>query len=73
MRVIDVDAHFHEPKDWLKVTDPKLDEEVGPIQHMKVGMSGFWYANPMLAALPDEEKPPTDDEDLILHSKPYNN
>ena len=55
MRVIDVDAHFHEPKDWLKVTDPKLDEEVGPIQHMKVAMRGFWYANPLLASLPDEE------------------
>ena len=61
MRVIDVDAHFHEPKDWLKVTDPKLDEEVGPIQHMKVAMRGFWYANPLLASLPDEEKPPTND------------
>ena len=24
MRIIDVDAHLHEPLDWVEQTDPKL-------------------------------------------------
>lgn len=30
MRVIDVDSHFHEPKDWLSQIDPKLAAELPP-------------------------------------------
>ena len=30
MRIIDVDAHLHEPLDWVAKTDPGLAEELGP-------------------------------------------
>jgi predicted TIM-barrel fold metal-dependent hydrolase len=30
MRIIDADAHFHEPLDWLEQADPKLAEELPP-------------------------------------------
>jgi predicted TIM-barrel fold metal-dependent hydrolase len=28
--VIDVDSHFHEPMDWLEVTDPALSSQIAP-------------------------------------------
>lgn len=66
MRVVDVDSHFHEPRDWLAITDPKLDAEVGSIHHIKEAMKDFYYSNPRLAALPDTEKPQGNDEVLPL-------
>ena len=30
MRIVDVDAHFHEPVDWLQRTDAALAEQLGP-------------------------------------------
>ena len=30
MRIIDVDSHFIEPKDWLDEVDPELVEMIGP-------------------------------------------
>ena len=30
MRIIDVDAHLHEPLDWVERTDPELAAQLGP-------------------------------------------
>ena len=30
MRIIDVDAHLHEPLDWVERTDPELADALGP-------------------------------------------
>jgi len=30
MRIIDVDAHLHEPLDWVERTDPGLAAQLGP-------------------------------------------
>ena len=42
-RVIDVDAHLHEPKDWLQTIDPQLDEEIGPALHFREVAKAFFY------------------------------
>jgi hypothetical protein len=30
MRIVDVDAHLHEPLDWVEHTSPSLAEALGP-------------------------------------------
>lgn len=53
MRVIDVDAHLHEPLDWVAQTDPGLAEALGPpARFMEVADAIFGISNPALAALP---------------------
>ena len=62
MRIIDVDAHFHEPKDWLTAIDPKLNDEIGPVLHFTEAARAFFYPNPRVADLPEEERPPKNSE-----------
>lgn len=58
MRVIDVDAHIHEPLDWVAQTDPALAEELGPpARFMEVANTVFGISNPALAALPESQQP----------------
>lgn len=58
MRVIDVDAHLHEPLDWVEQTDPALAEALGPpARFMEVVDAVFGIANPALAALPQSQQP----------------
>ena len=54
MRVIDVDAHLHEPLDWVEQTDPKLAEALGPpARFMEVADAVFGVSDPtVLGALP---------------------
>ena len=66
MRIIDIDAHFHEPKDWLKTIDPQLDEEIGPALHFREAARASFYPNPRVADLPEEERPAVDSEIIPL-------
>ncbi len=66
MRVIDVDAHLHEPLDWVEQTDPGLAAELGPPKRfMEVANSVFGISNPGLATLPERQQP-TGGYDTVL-------
>ena len=57
MRVIDVDAHLHEPLDWVEQTDPTLAAELGPpARFMDVANSVFGISNPAFAVLPESQQ-----------------
>jgi predicted TIM-barrel fold metal-dependent hydrolase len=57
-RVVDVDAHFHEPVDWLERTDPKLARELGPpARFIDIADAIFGVHNPALSRLPAEQQP----------------
>ena len=54
MGVIDVDAHLHEPLDWVEQTDPTLAKALGsPARFMEVADAMFGISNPALAVLPE--------------------
>jgi predicted TIM-barrel fold metal-dependent hydrolase len=58
MRVIDVDAHLHEPLDWLAQTDPTLAEALGPpARFMEIANALFGISNPELRVLGDSQQP----------------
>lgn len=58
MRIIDVDAHLHEPVDWLERTDAKIAAELGPPERfIGVAASVFGIHNPALSQLPDHQQP----------------
>ena len=58
MRIIDVDAHLHEPLDWVQQTDGDLADELGPpARFMEIANSVFGISNPKLSALPDSQQP----------------
>lgn len=66
MRIIDVDAHLHEPLDWIQQTDSKLADELGsPPRFMEIANSIFGISNPKLLVL-SESQQPTGDYDTIL-------
>ncbi|MGD8831419.1 MAG: amidohydrolase family protein [Pseudomonadales bacterium] len=66
MRVIDVDAHLHEPLDWIEQTDPELAEALGPpARFMDVANGVFGISNPELKALGPSQQP-TGGYDTIL-------
>jgi predicted TIM-barrel fold metal-dependent hydrolase len=49
--VIDVDSHFHEPMDWLEVTDPELSSQIAPpVRFMDFMRSGNAALMPGLPA-----------------------
>ncbi|MEQ8693059.1 MAG: amidohydrolase family protein, partial [Pseudomonadales bacterium] len=56
--VVDVDAHFHEPVDWLATTDPALAELLGPpARFMDVADGVFGVSNPAASRLPAAQQP----------------
>ena len=58
MRIIDVDAHLHEPLDWVEHTDPKLGDELGPpARFMDIADSVFSFADPAFGGLPEAQRP----------------
>ena len=58
MRIIDVDAHLHEPLDWVERTDPTLAEELGPpARFMDVAGSIFGFPDKALSRLPEHQRP----------------
>jgi predicted TIM-barrel fold metal-dependent hydrolase len=58
MRIIDVDAHVHEPVDWLERTDPGLAEQLGPpARFIDVADALFGIHNPALLRLPKSQQP----------------
>ena len=58
MRIIDVDAHFHEPVDWLARTDAALAAELGPpARFIDIADALFGIHNPALAQLPEQQRP----------------
>ena len=58
MRVIDVDAHVHEPVDWLEQTNPKLAEALGPpLRFIDVADGIFGISNRSIEKLPDRQQP----------------
>jgi len=58
MRIIDVDAHLHEPLDWVERTDPALAAELGPpARFMDVASSVFGFGDSLFAQLPEAQQP----------------
>ena len=65
MRIIDVDAHLHEPLDWVERTDGKLAAELGPPpRFMDIADSVFSFAEPAFGALPEAQQP-TEPFDMV--------
>jgi predicted TIM-barrel fold metal-dependent hydrolase len=60
VRIVDVDAHFHEPVDWLQHTDPDLAAELGPpARFIDIADAVFGVNNPATAQLPAQQQPET--------------
>ena len=58
MRIIDVDAHLHEPLDWVEQTDPELAEALGPpARFFDIAPSVFGFRDPAFAGLPESQQP----------------
>ena len=58
MRIIDVDAHLHEPLDWVERTDPALAEALGPpARFIDIADSVFGFRDPPFANLPESQQP----------------
>ncbi|HEU4839880.1 MAG TPA: hypothetical protein VFT09_00510, partial [Ilumatobacteraceae bacterium] len=58
MRIIDVDAHLHEPLDWVQRTDPELADALGPpARFMDIAGSVFGFADPSFSSLPAAQQP----------------
>ncbi len=58
MRIVDVDAHFHEPVDWLLHTEPALAALLGPpARFIEVADALFGINNPSISQLPPEQQP----------------
>src|SRR3954447_15569948 len=65
LRIIDVDAHLHEPLDWVERTDPGLAEVLGPpARFMDIAGSVFGFPDPSFSSLPEAQRP-KDRWDLI--------
>lgn len=57
-RVIDVDAHVHEPVDWVAQIDSSLAEALGPPPtFLEVSDSVFGIGNPAIKSLPEHQQP----------------
>jgi predicted TIM-barrel fold metal-dependent hydrolase len=60
MRIIDVDAHLHEPLDWVERTDPELAAQLGPpARFLDVADAVFGVSNPAVSQLPAQQRPQT--------------
>jgi predicted TIM-barrel fold metal-dependent hydrolase len=58
MRIVDVDAHVHEPLDWVERTDPGLAEVLGPpARFFDIASSVFGVSDPSFASLPEAQRP----------------
>jgi len=58
MRIIDVDAHLHEPLDWVERTDPGLAEALGPpARFMDVAADVFGFPDRSFVSLPEAQQP----------------
>ena len=58
MRIIDVDAHLHEPLDWVARTDPELAEQLGPpARFMDIADAIFGFRDRTFASLPERQQP----------------
>src|SRR5687768_4726502 len=58
MRIIDVDAHLHEPLDWVELTDPELATALGPpARFMDIASSVFGVSDPSFSSLPEAQQP----------------
>jgi predicted TIM-barrel fold metal-dependent hydrolase len=58
MRIIDVDAHLHEPLDWVERTDPALAAELGPpARFFDVASSVFGFHDSAFELLPEAQRP----------------
>lgn len=55
MTVIDVDAHFFEPFDWLDKTDPELAAEIPEVDELTLVLTTAF--GEVLAALPPQNRP----------------
>src|SRR3954462_3104001 len=65
MRIVDVDAHLHEPLDWVERTDPGLAAELGPpARFLEIASSVFGFRDAAFEALPPDQRP-TDRWDLV--------
>lgn len=56
MRIVDVDAHLHEPLDWLERTDSSVARELGPPVRL-VEAFGLTFGTGGFRGLPDAQQP----------------
>ena len=58
MRIIDVDAHFHEPLDWLHQTEPAIGDQLGPpARFMDIAGRLFGAYPSAFGELPEHQRP----------------
>ena len=58
MKIIDVDAHVHEPVDWVAQINPPLADALGPpAAFIDVVDSVFGIGNPGVQSLPQQQQP----------------
>jgi predicted TIM-barrel fold metal-dependent hydrolase len=58
MRIIDVDAHLHEPLDWVARTDPGLADALGPpARFFDIASSVFGFNDKAFETLPEVQRP----------------
>src|SRR5215468_3527440 len=57
MRIIDVDSHFIEPKDWLAEVDPGLVEMIGPSDENFIERVVEGVVGDLLDDVPMRERP----------------
>lgn len=58
MRIVDVDAHLHEPLDWVEQTDASLAEAIGPpARFMEIASDIFGVADRSFSMLPERQQP----------------
>jgi len=66
MRVIDVDAHLHEPVDWLEEVDSQLAGILGdPLRFIDIADGIFGISNSGVARLPQQQQPVNRRESLL--------
>ncbi len=57
-KIIDVDAHLHEPVDWVSHVDKGLADALGPpATFLEVADSVFGIGNPAVRQLPERQQP----------------
>lgn len=66
MRIVDVDAHLHEPLDWVEQTSPSLADALGPpARFFDIAQSVFGFMDRSFAKLPEHQQP-KDRKEVIL-------
>ncbi len=65
-KIIDVDAHVHEPVDWVAHVDQGLADALGPpATFLEISDSVFGIGNPAVRELPEQQQPDSRYETIL--------